>query len=214
MNDLKELTLVKLKLLKRLTYEKKKKINYFLITIGILIVVFYFSYTSRNIIFNLSSSLLIIGSLYYHSSKDQSFIQFKSLKLLAHHKTNYLFHNLFTEIFTKLLIIIPLLFTGLFDSLNLIIFFFLYNILFVVACYFATEVSKLDRFYYYVFRIVTFSPFLFFIEGFNSIILKRNSFLLDYIYENFETINLTALATLSAIILLFSLVFKRKIYSI
>jgi hypothetical protein len=213
MKNIKELIFLKFTLLTRTNYEKKENINFLLIIFLVSILLFYFSYSSKDILLNLSSCYLIIGSIYYQSTKDKSFISFTSLNLIVKDKKKYFYYNLVSEITTKLSLVILLLFTGVFDSFQLVLYFLISNCLFISVCYLAAEVSRLDRFYYYIFRGITLFPLIFFLEGFDKFILKSQSFLGALIDSHIIAISMVFIGIQMAIILLMSRILYKKVYS-
>lgn len=211
MEYIKRLFIIKFLLLSRTTYENKEKINYLLILFPLQMVIFYFSYSNNNFLLTVLSCYVIIGAIYYQSIKGNSFLTYSSLNIIKNSKKEFFTYHIISEIITKMSFITLFLFTGFYNTLPRLLFFFGSNILYIITCYLLAEVSKLDRLYHYVFLGVTIVIPVFFF----SMILNSNNgqdVIGKFIDRNMYNIGAGFIGFLCMLTLMMSKVFHKKIY--
>lgn len=212
---MKEITLLislKFKLLNRVSYEKKEKIRYLWIVIVLLIPIFCVAFLSKDIVFNITSSYMLIVAVCYQSVQDTSYLRSIALHLINRDKKVYFYYNLLSELIVKMTLIIALLFTNVFTNYQSILYFLISSSLFIVLCSFLAELSRIDKLYFYVLRGLLILVLLIFLDGFYMFIHNYKPLFSYYFHEYGYKSSIINIIIQSLLTIMFYRVYRKKTY--
>jgi len=198
----------------RTSYFLNKNIKFILILIPVYLYLIYKTFIINNVFAYMASIFLVIGIFSFQSIKDGSFMRSSYLIPLLLNKSSSFIYGLFSEMFIKILIVLPFIIFVLQSSFSLFIYCLLSTVLFILIIYLLSELSLINKVFLTIYNLFTVLP-IFFITllGIDRLGLE-NSKVFSYLENHASGIFNRILLCEVIIVFILVILYKKKYYNL